>query len=849
MLSILLKLLHVQVTGATKIVHASVALRGGINGWWALPLGIAALLVVGFLYHTSRRYVGILQRLLLTLLRVSFLLALFTILLRPVLSLTLEDSVRRTIVILVDTSKSMSLAEKRDQTDDLKRVAIAQGILEPDKGLGQALPAGVHGLSEVPRMDLLKTSLRNSKLDLLAHLAQDYDIRTYSFPASDGAARIVEGKACTAGQATSQATTQPAVDLPPLRQWVEELKPEASTTPMGDALREVIARTRGQSLAGIVLLTDGGSNSGSDPAAAAQLAAQEPGGLPIFCYGVGTRSKDIIVTTLDAAPTVFAKDEVPAFVHVRALNLDGETGLLKLMLGGKVVASQEVRFTDNNEQVIAMKFTPQTQGEFDLVAGIDPRPDEITADNNFTPPQRIKVIEGKIRVLLIDQTPRWEFKYLQEQLQHGTLKGEKAKQNTGSGGPPSRVELKCLLVDADPGIALPGPGGEPSPYLARFPQTKEELINNFDVVILGDVDPKVFSTEQLDNLADFVSVFGGGLIMIAGHQHSPSQYLKTKIRDLLPVVLESRGIPGVSGRESAVADKPIKLELTRKGRDDPMLRLAADDRQNVEKWRQLPPIYWEYRVGAPKTAAEVLLADPDPAKATRFGKMPVVALQGYGAGQVLWVGTDNTWRWRQNKGDEFYLTLWSQMIQRLAQTHLLGAAKRTRIELDKDVYTLGDRVTVTAHLFDNLYRPLPDETVIGHAVRAAETNLNDVPLKRQPDGIYRGEFIAAEIGAFKFHVETPGDPEQKKSFTVVEPTTEVGDTNLNEVLLRQIAQTTGGDYFREETLYKLPGELRGKVDRIPTQTEAELAPTWFFFLLLLVLVTTEWVVRKLCQLK
>ena len=122
-----------------------------------------------------------------------------------------------------------------------------------------------------------------------------------------------------------------------------------------------------------------------------------------------------------------------------------------------------------------------------------------------------------------------------------------------------------------------------------------------------------------------------------------------------------------------MADKPIKLELTQRGRDDPMLRLAADARQNTEKWKQLPAIFWEYHVGAAKSAAEVLLVDPDPAKATRFGKMPVVALQGYGAGEVLWVGTDNTWRWRKNKGDEFYLTLWSQMIQRLAQTHLLGA--------------------------------------------------------------------------------------------------------------------------------------------------------------------------------
>jgi signal transduction histidine kinase len=82
-------------------------------------------------------------------------------------------------------------------------------------------------------------------------------------------------------------------------------------------------------------------------------------------------------------------------------------------------------------------------------------------------------------------------------------------------------------------------------------------------------------------------------------------------------------------------------------------------------------------------AAEVLLVDPDPARESRFGKMPVIAWQQYGLGQVMYVGTDNTWRWRKNKGDEQYVALWGQVIQRLALPKLLGGSKRTRIDFDK----------------------------------------------------------------------------------------------------------------------------------------------------------------------
>lgn len=850
MTALLLKLLGVHLDHAGNISHPSLAFRGGVSPWWVLLAIVILGALVAWMYYTTARYVSATKRLFMTALRTLFLLFLLGLLLRPVLAFTIEGSIRRTLILLVDTSKSMSLAEKREQPDDLKRVAIARGLLEPDQGLNQALPANVADLNQVPRMELLKASLKNQKLDLLRKLYQDYDIRTFAFPPGEASVRATEGPTAVRVeiQPGGAPTTKPAQAIDGVSQWIDKLQPTGSTTPIGDGLREVIARTRGQSLAGILLMTDGGNNSGSDPITAAQLAMQEPGGVPIYAYGVGTASKDIIVSSLDAAPTVFAKDEVPVFIHVRAQNLRGESAKLKLTLGTEVVATQDVTFAGNDEQVIGMKFTPKLQGEYDLVASIDARADEITATNNATPPQRLKVIEGKIRVLFVDQSPRWEFKYLQQQLQHGKLKGEKAEANSQNGGPPNRVDLKCLLLDADPGAAKPGPNGEESPYIARFPETKDQLINNYDVLIFGDVDPKSLTSEQLDNVVEFVNVFGGGFIMIAGRQHAPADYMGTKIRDMLPVVLESRTVPRLAAG-SDVADKPIKLELTRKGRDNPMLRLAADESQNVNKWRQLPPIYWEYRVAAAKSAAEVLLVDPDPAKSSRFGRMPVVALQGYGSGQVLWVGTDNTWRWRRNRGDEFYVTLWSQMIQRLAQTHLLGAAKRTRIELDKEIYTAGDRVIVTAHLFDPLYKPLENVTVSAHSAKTDGPGVSDVLLKRQPDGVYRGEFTAAEAGAFKFYVDAPGDPEQKKTYSVIEPATEVGDTNLNEELLTKLASTTNGSYFREESLYKLPDELNRKTELVRSPQEVDLGSSWLYFVLLMGTVTAEWILRKTAQLK
>src|SRR5438874_7503293 len=142
----------------------------------------------------------------------------------------------------------------------------------------------------------------------------------------------------------------------------------------------------------------------------------------------------------------------------------------------------------------------------------------------------------------------------------------------------------------------------------------------------------------------------------------------------LPMELDS---PKLESKQEIVADKPVRLELTTAGRANPMLRLSDKDEENIAIWKQLPPLYWIARVSRTKPAAEVLLVDPDPARESRFGKMPVIASQQYGLGQVVYVGTDNTWRWRKNAGDLFYTTFWGQIAQRVALPRLLGSSKRT----------------------------------------------------------------------------------------------------------------------------------------------------------------------------
>ncbi|HMJ91551.1 MAG TPA: vWA domain-containing protein [Candidatus Acidoferrum sp.] len=816
MTQFLLKLLGTPAEDALAVSNASFAFRGGVG----YPLVILAAVVLGLFtwwsYIKTPVAVTRGRKWTLTILRLVFFAMVLGLLMRPILALTVEGSIRRSLVFLVDDTSSMQIRDPRLDNNDQKRAAIAKNFIDPTKGLNQNLDrARAKELELVPRIDLVKSALKNPKLDLLPRLDRDFDLDPYTF--GQGVAQLAK----PAGAATNENEKSTARRLEDFT-WVDKLAPSNPITPIGDSLREVINRKRGQPLAGVVLITDGANNSGTQPREVAALLREER--VPLYIYGVGiTSPRDIIVGNIFAPDVSFVKDEVPVTVRVRSQGLSGQTARVKLQLGGTTVAEKEISFGADGEQVVPLRFTPQNQGEFELTASIDARDDETVKDNNSRS-QQLKIIDAKIKVLLVDQSPRWEFRYLQAMLMRDR-----------------RVELKCFLVEQDAAVAR----GTNTPFIERFPQNKEDLYK-YDVVMFGDVDPRKLPSSATDNLSALVSQFGGSVVFIAGRKFMPNAYRRTVVERMLPVDPDTGAFETMA---EVVAEKPVRLELTSAGRANAMMRLSDREEESVALWKQLPPVYWVAKVARPKPAAEVLLVDPDPARETRFGKMPVVALQQYGIGQTLYVGTDNTWRWRKNVGDLYYTTLWGQIAQRMSIQRLMGGSKRTQLTTDRQNYMSGERVTIYARLYTPTYEPMQEQSVKGVYGVKSGGKQTEVVLRAIPEqpGLFRGEFVAQSPGQYQFFVTE--DLNTPLDFNVSEPRFELGETAMNEGMLREIANVTGGAFFREEDLYKLPETISAKTERVRSPLEVELWSSPLYFLLMLFVLSGEWVLRKWSHLK
>jgi hypothetical protein len=793
----LLKFFGVNAEDAANAVDAHLELRNIA----ALPWIMGALLALGALawwgYRFRSRELSLApgrNRLLISLRSVLFLLLLF-LLLRPVISLAIESSLRRLLPILIDTSTSMNIQDPRVDAKDIERASIYGRVADP---------------KHVSRIELVKAVLKDAKLHLLPDLQRRSDLATFGF-----------------GQDTVEIpqTYSPSGEAD--FSWLDNMTAKSPLTAIGDGVRDVISRKRGQPLAGVFLITDGGNNSGIQTAEAANLAQQE--GVPLYIYGVGiTSPRDIIVGNLFAPDVAFVKDELPVTVHVRGQGLKGESAEVTLKLGGETVVKKTITFSGDEEQVVSLSFTPDKAGVFDLEASIPARDDEVEKDNNSVS-QRIRVIDDKIKVLLVEQSPRWEFRFLQNVLLRDR-----------------RVQLKTVLIEGGAGLSQ----AQDSPYLARIPAEKEELFK-FDFIIIGDVDPRYLPPDTMNNLYDFVSKIGGSLACVAGRKFDPAAYKDTALEKLLPIELKAFD---TSGR--AVADRPRTLELTGLGRTNAMLQFTPNEDDNARIWKQLPPVFWVNEVSRAKPAAQVLVDDPDPARASRFGKMPVIALQQYGLGQVLYVGTDNLWRWRQNLGEDYYTTFWGQITQRMALAHLLGGSKRTQLTVDKQNYSTGDRVMVYARLYSETFDPIRAPSVEGsYTVKSAATSKDaagetqSVQLRAAPEqpGMYRCEFVALAPGAYQFAVVN--DPKTVVEFAVKEPKFELGETAMNEPLLREMATASGGEFFREEGLSKLAEVIGEKTERVRSTVETELWSSPFYFVLMISVITAEWILRKRAQLK
>jgi hypothetical protein len=535
----------------------------------------------------------------------------------------------------------------------------------------------------------------------------------------------------------------------------------------GTNLNEPLARApqRIQNLRGIVLASDGDWNEGSPPVLAA--AGLRMRGVPVFAVPVGSRSRlpDVELLSLDV-PTfgIAGKSVRIPFSIDSSLPRDFTTTVtLRASDGDEVTKEVKVgAMTRTNDWLI---WKPKATGDYTLSLAVPKHGDEsIVSNNKLSAP--ISIRQEKLRVLVVESYPRWEYRYLRNAL----------SRDPG-------IELSCLLFHPE----LTKPGGGNKDYIKAFPAGRDELAR-YDVVFLGDVGVTdgQLTVEQCRLLKGLVEHQASGLVFMPGAHGRELSLLDTELEDLCPVVLDTSQPGGWGAR---VANH---FELTELGRRSLLTKLADTQDDNAEVWEGLPGFQWYAPVLRAKAGSDVLCVHKD--VSNQYGRLPLLVTRTFGAGKVLFMGTDGAWRWRKGVEDKYHYRFWGQVVRWMAYQRNMAKGETMRLYYVPDQPRLNQTTTLHANVMEKSGEPLPRGDVTARVTApSGRSELVQLVSAGEEWGEFTGRYTALEAGSHvvRLFCKQTGATLDASFFVQGAAAEQLGRPARPEVM-EELARVTGG---------------------------------------------------------
>lgn len=828
------------VFAATPAVRERVSSRllDGFSEWWQAPgLVLVAAAVVAFVAWTYRRdaiELSPARRAILTALRLGALAALAVAWLDLERTTEYEFVSPSRVAVLVDTSASMTLPD----------AVPARG--KPADDGATPVPA------ETPRADRALAVLDAG--GLVDALRPTHDVSVWTF--DSGTDRIatlprVDASAPDAGAGRAPGPGAAAAATGPHAEedWRGRLVPQGDETRLGGALARVLDEEPAGLLAGVIVLSDGASNAGLDPRAAAALLAAANVAVHPLGIGAETLPANVRIADLIAPARVFPEDRFTVTAFLQAQGLEGQRVRVELREGAAGEAAPDAARADGatldardavlggDGELVPVRFDVAglpTPGRRALVVRVVPPPaDRLPGDDRQE--ADVEVVDRVTRVLLMASGPGREFQFMRNVLDRDRS-----------------FTVDTLLATAPPARAGDG-------VLDAFPDDDAALAE-YDAIVAFDVDWRRLDAAARERLERWVGRESGGVVLVAGSVSMDPWLadagLRT-IRALYPV--ELRGLLPAVGGGTAPGETARPVRLTRDGETAEFLRLATDAATSDSLWASFPGVYSCFETAAAKPGATVyarLTEDGAPARETQ----PIyIAGHYYGSGTALYVGSGELWRLRA-VDPRLHERLATQLVRHVAQGRLLRGSRTSRLLVDRDRVPVGSTAQVRL--------VLPEGSgaragVVVCRVRRPDGGVTTVPLDPEPGrpDVRRGGFVVTREGGWQIDADLAAPVPERLSRRIQAhlPDRELARPRLDRDLLADLARLTGGsarflaaDGWTRDDARALAAALPDRSRRVYEPGGADVVFKRRLNATLLALgvglLCTEWLARRLLKL-
>ncbi|HEY3395413.1 MAG TPA: glutamine amidotransferase [Lacipirellulaceae bacterium] len=767
----------------------------------SLPVVIVIVLLLLGLLLVRPRHIRLAARQWAALVGLRLVVVMLTLLamLRPALVYTREEPQQASLVLLVDNSRSMQVADS---------------------------------LGDKSRWDSMKLLLDAAAGDL-AKLDDTWDVKAYGFDASTHKLDVRDGKLTLAGA------------------------PAGDQSAVGAAINDALDRETSGRVLAMLLMSDGAQRAvpphDMPPQIAVRRLAAEHIPLLTFTFGKagGSERADLAMTDLVTNESIFTEAPTEVRGQLAAEGYANQTVKAQLLWesagGMEVVDTVEVDTgIDGTSVPVVLTHTPRTPGEYKVTLRVEPRDGELVTTNNEVS-TFVTVRPGGIKVLYLVGTkrvgggPGQEQRYVRAALARSPdIVVERRLINYD----PAGIDLVEAIRDGDYNVLLLDDVDIQGLSQSTWQAIAERVRRGMGLAMLGgfhSFGPGGFRDSPIDevlpiNIGRAQRQNFGEPIRGDVHLEGPVRMLPAAPLGLRhPIMQISTGV----GR-AILPVEPI---------DDPNAtdRIVRPTGDVASIWQQLPPLDGAnlFERGQLKRNAQVLAKADDPQ-----GHPLLVAGQA-GDGRTLAFAGDSTWRWPMAGFADAHRRFWRQCVLWLAKKDE-ETAGRVWIRLAGRRAMRGTRVEFALGAEDAQGEPI-DAATFDVVVEKPDGSKEQVRATKS-DAEWAATFReTAEPGDYKIVVTgKEGDAvlgTAEARFLVPEQDLELDRPAAEPSVMAQLAEMTkpaGGAALAAEELPDLLKRLAEKPPELKEEVIARVTywDTWPFFLLFVGLLGTEWFLRK-----
>ena len=731
----------------------------------------------------------------------------------------LENTVRNILIalrfcaitILLGCLLAPMIVEKKDITPPTNLSILV------DTSLSMQMEDNYSGKSDQSRLDQVKHILNEETHEFISTLRSDYKVHIYNF------------------DTRTHADAVSSLDF----------SPKGLLTDITSSIRDVVSLWKGQQNAGVVLISDGAHNASNIDVA--EITGMDT---PIYAIGVGSAvpPKDIRISKVDVLPVAYIGHESIVGITITQSGYENESVRVALrkvdsnqlvdatiLNVSKDTAIQDPSITDATQHYVELKLTPEREGNYQYSVTIPSLEGELTYANNektFS----LKVVKAKLSVLYYEGRPRWEYAFLKRTLERDPDIDATILMRM------NQVNPETVLSQNDGYYPIESTSHSVNKQPIRFPESIEEL-RQYDVLILGDLSEQHLTKTQQQAISTYVIEHSKSVIFLPSKTAlGRGGFNGTLFADILPIQIPNNGCPENHG-EFAVTS-------TQAGLFHPILQLDDSSERNTEMWQNLPVLTLYFSGYQQKAGTTTLLKKVDGS--------PILLFQRVGLGKSLLFTAEGLWHWnfgvnsyKDSKYRTAYQRFWAQTVRWMAQE---SEDKSVYISTDASSYAQYDEVDIRVRTFGQTFQ---SQDIMDVQLEITSPRGITFPLKTRVGkietqtgnvGNYSAKLKLDEYGRYSIRAVAMRQNrvlgEDEINISVHQQLIEMESPQLNETLLKGIAQQTGGIYLNIDSIDSLHEHIIADEKPVFVDTQRDL---WTHPLLLIIIVGllgSEWFIRK-----